>query len=92
MSMSTHIVGFRPADEQWDKMKQVWDSCEAAGINPPSEVMAFFEYENPGDKPGKEVSLGSAVNEWNDEYRQGYQVDLLIIPVGVRYLRFYNVW
>ena len=32
MGMSTHIVGFRPADEAWNKHKKVWDTCVGAGL------------------------------------------------------------
>ena len=90
--MSTHVVGFRPADEQWNKMKAIWLACEAAGIKPPDEVLVFFEGEPPGDKPGQEVRLETAVTKWNDESRQGYEIDLAQLPPNIRYLRFYSSW
>jgi len=92
MGMSTHVVGFRPEDDEWKKMKKVWESCDAAGIRPPDEVMAFFEYEEPGDKPGQEVQLGNAAKEFADEYSTGFEIDLEQLPPGIRYLRFYNSW
>ena len=75
MSMSTSIVGFRPPDEKWRKMKKVWDSCSTAGIEPPEEVSKFFEWEPPDDA-GVEINLEgtSAVREYNAESRYGYEV------------------
>jgi hypothetical protein len=92
MGMSTDIVGYRPADEQWKKMKAAWDACNAAGIPPPTEVSEFFDDEYPDDTPGQEVALGMAKREWSDDYRQGFEIDIEALPHGVRYLRFYNSW
>jgi hypothetical protein len=90
--MSTHIVGFRPADEKWNKMKATWLACEDAGVPIPEEVKAFFHYESPGDKPGIEVEIKEALREWTDDCRQGYEVDLTKLPPDVKVLRFYNSW
>jgi len=92
MGMSTHVVGFRPADEQWHKMKAACDACKAANINPPIAVDEFFNYEYPGDNPGKEVDLGSAIRKWNDISRSGFEIDIAELPAGVQYIRFYNSW
>ena len=92
MSMSTHIVGFRPADEKWNKMKATWLACENAGVPIPKEVEAFFDHEAPGDKPGAEVEIKAAMREWKDEYRQGFEVDIMKLPPDVKVLRFYNSW
>lgn len=92
MGMSTTVVGFRPADEQWQKMKAAWDACRAAGIEPPIEVVKFFDGEYPGDKPGQEVDLGAAKREWGNEHSSGYEIDVETLPQGVRFIRFYNSW
>ena len=92
MSMSTHVVGFRPADEQWNKMKAVWDACEAVAQPVPKGVENFFNGEPPGDKPGMEVPLGDALVQWKNDYASGYQVDVSQLPEGVRFIRFYNSW
>jgi hypothetical protein len=52
MGMSTHVVGFKPPDEKWRKMKAVWDACEAAGTDPPAAVSKFFEGDVPMRKTG----------------------------------------
>lgn len=90
MGMSTHVVGFRPADDTWNKMKEAWIACENAGVDIPKEIYNFFEGINPEDRPGAEVNLGKSVREWRDDYRQGYEVDLTKIPKDVKILRFYN--
>lgn len=90
MSMSMHVVGYRPADEQWSKMKAVWDACEAAGVNPPKEVEDFFDDSYPGNAPGKEVAIeGHGAKRFCDKYRDGYEVDITALPAGVRFVRFY---
>jgi hypothetical protein len=91
MGMSTHVIGFRPADEQWRKMKAVWDGCEAAGVEVPFEVDRFFQGEAPGDKPGMEVDIKIALQQWDDgNYRSGFELDVTKLPEGVRFIRFYN--
>lgn len=92
MSMSTHIVGFRPKDKKWDQMKMIWDSCNAAGIEPPDGVVEFFDGEYPGDRPGAEVDIEDATEEWSDDGYSGYEVDLNKLPKDVKILRFYNAW
>ena len=92
MSMSTHVVGYRVADAKWAKMKAAWEACEAAGVPAPADVIRFFEGEDPGDKPGMEVSIKAAVTDWGDAGRSGYQIDVTKLPPDVKVLRFYNCW
>lgn len=91
MSMSTHVVGFRPPDEKWRKMKAVYDSCQSAGIDIPDEVDEYFNGETP-DEAGVEVEIDSILEEWGDDSRQGYQIDIAKLPKNVKILRFYNSW
>lgn len=45
----TEIVGIKPADEQYKKMLEVFDSCKAAGVEYPESIKEFFclyDYEN----------------------------------------------
>jgi hypothetical protein len=88
--MSTHVTGFAPPDEQWAKMKAIWDACEAAGIEVPDEVEEFFGGEAP-DPAGVEVDL--PLRKWNGgEGGAGYELDIASIPPQVKTLRFYNSW
>jgi hypothetical protein len=96
MGMSTHIIGFKPPDDKWRKMKAVWDACEAASVEPPAEVEKFFEYETP-DVVGVRVTCGAltdcgAVVEWRDDTRDGFEVHVGKLPPDVTVLRFYNSW
>ena len=93
MGMSTNIVGFKPADEKWNKMKDVWDICKMAEIDPPDEVLRFFDHVYPGDAPGMEVKLSEpSVVEWSDRYRSGFEVNIDLLPKDVKFIRFYNSW
>jgi len=89
MSMSTHVIGFKPPDEKWNKMKAIYDACEVAGVPIPSEVDDFFDGEGP-DPAGVEVKL--TPREWQDDMRQGYEIDIDSLPKGVKTIRFYNSW
>ncbi len=92
MSMSTHIVGFRPADDQWNRMKAVWEACEAANTEVPQAVRKFFDGEAPGDKPGMEVEIErtGAAKKWRANDCSGFELDVTKLPEGVRFVRFYN--
>ncbi len=93
MSMSTHVIGFSPPDEHWQRMKAAYDACLAVGIDPPAEVEKFFNYESP-DPAGVEVDLRKhpAVKEYKAEMVSGYEVDLSKLPPGVKIIRFTNHW
>ncbi len=94
MGMSTSIYGYRPADEQWRKMKAAWDACKLAGVDPPLEVNKFFDFEDPRDRPGMEVKIErtEAVQEIEDANGDCWQVDVTKLPEGVRFIRFRNSW
>lgn len=89
MSTDLYVFGYRPADETWNKMKAVWESCEAIGIDVPEPVVDFFEGNPPGDRPGAEVSLGEAMNDWRGRYERGYQIDVSKLPTDVKFIRVY---
>ena len=42
MGMSTHLVGIVPPDDDWKKMKAVWDACDNADVDIPKDVSEFF--------------------------------------------------
>ena len=94
MGMSTHIVGFRPANDRWKKMKAVYETCAAAGIAVPEDVQRFFDYEPPGNKPGISVDIKNceAVSQWVDESKSGYEIDITKLPKDITIIRVYNAW
>lgn len=90
MGMHTYVVGLVPPDEQWQKMKTVYDSCVAAGIDVPVEVEHFFD-GRPPDPAGHEVEIES--REWSDDdARAGLEVELRSLPQHVKVVRFINSW
>ncbi|MFA6433029.1 MAG: hypothetical protein WCV82_04460 [Candidatus Paceibacterota bacterium] len=93
MSMSTHVVGFRPADDKWEKMRAVYDACQAAGTQLPASVAQFFGFEPP-DERGVEVNIEKtdAVSEWQEDMREGIEVDITKLPENVTVIRFYNAY
>ena len=89
MSMSTHVIGFTPPDETWQKMKAIWDACQRADVPVPDEVDDFFGGEAP-DPAGVEVEL--PLREWRDGEREGFELEVAAVPSSVKTIRFYNSW
>lgn len=90
MSASLRVVGFRPADEKFFKMKAIWDACTSAGIQVPDEVENFFNGDEPDVRGVKVQLMGSkAVRLYNAEMREGFDVDVAQLPPGVTVIRFY---
>lgn len=92
MGMSTHIVGFRPADETWSKMKAVWDACTKAGVAIPRDVLMFFDGEAPRDD-GVRVEINEGwVQICLYDGREGFDLDITKLPAGVTRVRFLSSW
>lgn len=83
------MIGFRPPDAKWRKMKDVYDACVLAGVEVPDEVAEFFENGEP-DPRGVEVELEA--QEWQDDMRQGFEIAIKDLPKDVTHIRFYNSW
>lgn len=89
-TMMTKVTGFRPPDEEWKKMKAIWDSCKAGNVEPPELVQEFFNWCDP-DPNGIDVEL--PVTEWNDgESSEGLELKVKDIPKNVTVIRFSNSW
>lgn len=93
MSMSKNVVGFKPPDATWQRMKAVWDACRVANVPVPTEVEDFFNGDAP-DPAGVVVDIEgeSYVTEWNGVAANGFEVDLKQVPGDITILRFYNSW
>lgn len=94
MSMSTHVVGFAAAGDQWLKMQTIYYACIAANIKIPSEVDNFFGW-TPPDPDGVRIDLTEldlCCRPWNDDGAEGYEIDIACIPKHVQKIRFYNSW
>lgn len=89
MSMSTHVVGFRPPDDKWKKMKEAYDACHKAGVMVPPEVDDFFEGEEPSNND-MQVDISKAVKPFRADMQEGYEVDITKLPKDVKVVRFFN--
>jgi hypothetical protein len=91
MSMSTHVIGFRPPDEKWQAMKAVWDACAATQVRVPDEVVKFFNGSSP-DPSGVEIRIDNspAVKEYRADMVDGYEIDITKLPPGLTIIRVYN--
>lgn len=91
MNMSTTVLGFRPPDARWWALKEVWDSCAAADVEPPRAVVEFFGFAPP-DTSGVDINIQAAVEQWSTDSSSGFVVDLSKLPPDIRFLRFQNSW
>ena len=91
--MSTHIIGIKPPDEKWKKMKKVWDACQAAGLDVPDPVAEFFGDEEP-DAKGVVVDLDEAVGvePVTEEGQNVFEVDLAKLAPDIKIIRFWNAY
>jgi len=89
MSRTMHVIGFRPPDVKWKSMKKVYDACKSAGVQPPSEVIEFFECVEPDDC-GVRVNIDCAVTKREESGENGFEVDVTKLPTDVTRVRFYN--
>jgi len=87
MSISVYVVGYMPADEEWQKYKAVWDACKEAVIDPPNEVWDYFDGEYPYDALGKITPLEDCVNDYDNG--RGFDLDVSKIPKKIQFVRFY---
>ena len=92
MGMSTHVVGFKGADDKWREMKRVYETCEAAGVSIPDEVDDYFDGCGPGDSPGMDVDISDCVSDYEGEACSGIEVDITRLPPDVSKIRFFNAW
>ena len=100
--MGTHyfVEGIKPPDDDWKRMKAIWDACEEADVDPPDEVERFFDGEKP-DPKGVTMRLGDT---WEDrthhecfEYgsedsRAWFDVEIDKLPKDVKIIRFEMGW
>lgn len=91
MSMSLCILGLRPPDEKWQKMKTAYDSCRAAGIPIHESVLQFFDYSEP-DPRGLKVGLDDIAKPWKGEDSEGIEIAVAEIPKEITVIRFYGAW
>jgi len=86
-----HVIGIAPPDDQWKRMRAVWDACEEANVQAPDEVVEFFNGREP-EESGVRIDLDQhdCVSKYNAEMKDGFEVDLRKVPANVQIIRFYN--
>ncbi len=45
MKVQVRVIEF--PDERWSQMYQIWINCRKAQVEPPDEVVQFFNYKDP---------------------------------------------
>lgn len=98
MSMNTRLLGFKPADETFRKMRAAYVACHDAGVEPPDEVTAYFGgAPEESDDTGVRLTLAGAygapvdgVRRWRAEMQDGFEVDLRLLDPAIKVLRFVN--
>ena len=89
MGVSLYVEGYRKADEQWNKMKAIWNACHDAKISVPKEVDVFFDYHNPNKMTGKKIDISSAIVEYSGDCASGFEIDITRLPKDIRHIRAY---
>ena len=74
------IVGVRPPDEKWKKMKAIFINCRELGIEVPEDVYSYFDGNCPKeeDDGGSMISLMTRYCVWpyEDETKKGFRIIL----------------
>lgn len=91
--MNLCVYAVKPADGKWKQMKDIWDSCNNAGIQPPDEVKKFFDWEYP-TSDGKliDITQTPGVVEYSEEMVDGYDIDITQLPEDTTKLRVTYVY
>lgn len=87
MSTTYWVEGIAPPDDKWKQMKAVWDACKAIDIDPPSEVIDFFNDERP-DPAGIVITVPKTDYWDHNRSAGGFVVDLETLPKHIKQLRF----
>jgi hypothetical protein len=93
MGMSTHVTGFiSDKNEVYIKHANVLKACLDAGIEKlPKETAEFFDSEYCEKHLLEEkLEIDILANEWEDEYREGYEILVKDLPKECYKIRFYN--
>ena len=90
MSMNTRVVLLRDkADFEHQKKVKVLRACVEAGVDMPEEIEKYFASTHDEDLP---LEVDFEARKWGDDYRQGFEIDIVDLPEGVKTIRFYNSW
>ena len=93
MGMSTHIRLLRDRnDSDYQKNLKVLLACKEAEVELPKEVDEYFGGFGTDANPEEPLEIEFEAREWGNDCSQGYEIDIVDLPKGVRTIRFYNSW
>lgn len=91
MSMSVYVHGIRPVTEEYSKKLDIYRSCKELNIQPPEELLEYFEYESHPCEDGIVIDLPSGLMTHSTSMQHCsdyYDVDLTKLPKDVVKVRF----
>ena len=93
MGMCMTVEGVVPPDENYKQYLKIYRDCARLGVSIPKEVDEFFGHQEPEDG-GMALCLKSqkCCSEYNADKREGFVIDLRLVPPHVKLIRFYNSW
>jgi hypothetical protein len=99
MSISTHVIGQRTKDKDFEKYFNILKACKDADIRPPKEVIEYFgdeclDYTDPDyiAELALEVDLDSVIKTKNADGSNDYIIDIASLPKSVVSIIFRIAW
>lgn len=93
MGMSTYVIGFKPKDEKYLKMKAVYDACKEAEIACPHDVKQYFGSYGCDESGIVVPDLPiDCQKEHFSQGQQGIEIDIRKLPEDIKIIRFVNAW
>jgi hypothetical protein len=99
--MRSYLEGVRPQDKRWLRMKNAYESCMAAGVAVPQDVLDYFDFDSYEEEyiteegPAEPLADGhkihcDAITRHGEEMQDGFIVDLRKLDPAIKILRFVN--
>jgi hypothetical protein len=90
MSVNISIIGYKPPDNNWKRMKAVYDACVMADVKIPQDVVKFFNGNPPSDL-GVSVYMTSEKREYCKDVSggngYGYEIDVEKMPKDIKIIK-----
>jgi len=90
--MSSHLKAFIPDnDPTYQKHLRILTMCKKENVSLPKETADYFgTCDEPEEKLQFILKRDDHYTKWQDEMREGFEVDLTKLPKEVTKIRFYN--
>lgn len=86
MAMVVNIIGLESDDDTYQKMRDVYYACDKANIEPPEEVLEYFNFEPPKDEP-PQIDISECITKRDVEYTDSWEICVSKIPVTTSFIR-----